>query len=142
MAGAPYSAPFEKKVAIDLLRSLYYIIDTPYKVIAIDADNTLWQGVCGEQSLAEIIISDENKALQSFLLECEQRGMIICLVSKNIEEDVFNVIDNHPEMHLQRSNIGGYAINWDAKSTNLLELSNKLNIALENFIFIDDSLSQ
>jgi FkbH-like protein len=60
-------------------------------------------------------------------------------VSKNEEEDVWNVFDNHPEMVLKRSDIAAYKINWKEKSTNLRQIAEELNLGLDSFVFVDDS---
>lgn len=138
MNGISYLSDYEEKTALTVLKAIYQEIDVPFKVIVVDADNTLWSGVCAEDDINEIKIFSFNLELQSFLIEQEKNGFLICLVSKNIEEDVFDIMDNHPDMLLRRHHIVSWEINWSDKVDNLLELSEKLNLGLDSFIFIDD----
>jgi amino acid adenylation domain-containing protein/FkbH-like protein/FkbM family methyltransferase len=138
-ANTPYSFEFENKNAIFILKEIQKELDPPFKVIVVDADNTLWEGVCAESNLKDIKVLERNRQLQQFLLNCEKKGFLICIASRNIEEDVFNVIDNHSDMLIRRENITSWEINWNSKAENLALIANKLNFALNSFIFIDDS---
>ncbi|MBQ4797357.1 HAD-IIIC family phosphatase, partial [Pectobacterium versatile] len=73
----------------------------PYKVIALDCDNTLWSGVVGEQGTEGINIDSNYRALQQFMLRQKEQGMLLCLVSKNNHEDVKRVFDHRDDMILQ-----------------------------------------
>lgn len=107
-----------------------------FKVIVLDCDNTLWQGVCGEAGASGV--QPYLKLQQQMVASCEQ-GMLLALCSKNNEADVWEVFDAHPEMPLKKEHLVGWKINWQAKSANLRELSEELNLGLDSFIFIDDN---
>jgi len=61
------------------------------------------------------------------------------MCSKNNEQDVFEVLRNHPHQLLRESHFSALRINWKPKHENLLSLANELNLGLDSFIFIDDS---
>jgi FkbH-like protein len=65
--------------------------------------------------------------------------MLLCLCSKNVEEDVFEVLDAHPDMILRRKDIVASKINWQPKSQNLRSLAGELGLGLDSFIFVDDN---
>ena len=65
--------------------------------------------------------------------------MIVCLCSKNNEEDVFEIFDKREDMILKREHLVSWKINWNLKSENLMALSHELNLGLDSFIFIDDN---
>src|SRR5215510_3167353 len=67
-----------------------------------------------------------------------ERGMLLCLCSKNNEEDVAAVFARHPEMVLRRDRLVSWRINWRPKSENLKALAADLQLGLDSFIFIDD----
>jgi|GEM_PF-6252172 amino acid adenylation domain-containing protein/FkbH-like protein/FkbM family methyltransferase len=138
LANMPYSSEYEMNISNNLVVAMQNNIDPPFKVIAVDADNTLWSGACAEQSLSEIQILEHQYTLQRFLIECKHAGFLICIISKNIESDVINTIRNHPNMILNMDHIIDYEINWDDKYSNLIKLSKRLNVSLDSFIFIDD----
>jgi FkbH-like protein len=120
-------------------RKLYAIQSAPHKVIVLDCDQTLWQGVCGEDGPLGVTIDLPRQALQQFMRAQHDVGMLLCLNSKNNEEDVFAVFDHHPEMPLSREHILSWRINWRPKSENLQALAEELKLGLDSFIFIDDN---
>lgn len=140
LAHIPFTDEFFYVMYLYISRTISSIENkTPFKVIALDCDNTLWKGVCGEADLEEIKIEGGYKILQNFILQKYNEGFIIVLTSKNNEEDVFNVFDNHPEMILKREHIVSWRINWKDKSENIRELAKELNLNINSFIFIDDN---
>jgi FkbH-like protein len=74
-------------------------------------------------------------------MEQHQSGMLLCLCSKNNEEDVWDVFERRREMPLRRDHIVSSRINWKPKSENLRSLAAELNLGLDSFIFIDDDPS-
>ncbi|MEQ8464527.1 amino acid adenylation domain-containing protein [Coleofasciculus sp. E1-EBD-02] len=122
-----------------LARKLLALKTSPYKVIALDCDHTLWQGVCGEDGVAGVTINSSFRALQEFIIEQQKSGKLIGLCSKNQAEDVFAVFDQHPDMLLKREHLANWRINWQSKSENLKSLAAELQLGLDSFIFIDDN---
>ena len=131
-----------------LANSISEIIDRiscpPKKVLVLDCDNTLWGGVVGEDGLKGLVLGQDGKgqAFIDFQKEClrlSNEGVLLALASKNNEEDVWNVFENHPSMILKRENILCSKINWNEKSSNLLEMSNELDLGIDSFVFWDDN---
>ena len=69
----------------------------------------------------------------------QNAGMVLCLCSKNAEEDVDAVFEHNPNMLLRRERIVGSKINWQPKSENLRELAQELQLGLDSFILVDDN---
>ncbi len=134
----PYTQAFFTSLGTIIARRIYSIKSAPYKVIALDCDQTLWKGVCGEDGPHGIEIDPPRKAFQEFIVAQHQAGMLICLCSKNNEEDVVDVFEQRSDMPLRRDHIVAWRINWGAKSGNLQALSEDLQLGLDSFIFIDD----
>jgi len=114
------------------------------KVIAVDADNTLWGGVIGEDGIGGIALGPDYPgnayvAFQRRLLELQQRGFVLALCSKNNEGDVLDVLRQHPHQLLREQHFAARRINWQPKPRNLVELAEELNVGLESFVFVDDS---
>ncbi|AGO55262.1 polyketide synthase PksL [Serratia plymuthica 4Rx13] len=139
MGHIPYTPAFFEVIASVLVRHTHASRRPPYKVIALDCDNTLWSGVVGEQGAAGVTIDANFRALQQFMLRQKERGMLLCLVSKNNQEDVKQVFDSRDDMVLQWDDFVDVQINWNAKSDNLQHLSKMLNLSLDSFVFLDDS---
>ena len=134
----PYTNEYFTSIGTLLIRNILSIRNAGYKVIAVDCDNTLWKGICGEDGVSGIMISDGYKDLQKFIAAQIDAGMILCLCSKNNEDDVFEIFDKREDMILKRENLVSWRINWKLKSENLKDLAKELNLGLDSFIFLDD----
>jgi len=137
-ANVPYTPELFTALATLIARRIHGLNNAPYKVIAVDADQTLWNGVCGEDGPDGIRIDGPRRALQEFLVSQHDAGMILCLCSKNNEEDVAAVFDRRADMILRREHVAGWRVNWKPKSENLRSLAGELGLGLESFIFLDD----
>ncbi|MEM9089168.1 MAG: FkbM family methyltransferase [Cyanobacteria bacterium P01_F01_bin.53] len=135
----PYTSAFFAALGTAVSRTLYAIESSPYKVIVLDCDNTLWQGVCGEEGAEGVRIGDAYQTLQSLMVNQHDAGMLLCLCSKNSEADVWAVFDQRTDMPLKKSHLVQSRINWQAKSENIKSLAAELNLGLNSFIFIDDN---
>lgn len=111
----------------------------PFKVIVLDCDQTLWSGICGEEGALGVRVGDPYAALQKFMLDKCREGMLLCLSSKNNEEDVWDVFAQNPGMVLSKDDLAAWKINWQSKSSQVKELARELNVGLDSFIFVDDN---
>ena len=117
---------------------------TKAKVIVVDADNTLWGGVIGEDGMNGIALGQEypGRAFVDFqkrLLSLQQRGFILALCSKNNPDDLNEVLLNHPHQLLKNEHFSAQRVNWLPKPDNLRAIAEELNLGLDSFIFVDDS---
>ena len=135
----PYSSAAFEAIAGAIARATVARARAPFKVIAVDCDNTLWAGVVGEAGPLGVRIEAGHRQLQQFLLERQREGFLIALASKNQEQDVWAVFDQHPDMLLKREHIASAMINWLPKSGNLKQMAASLNLGVDSMIFIDDS---
>jgi amino acid adenylation domain-containing protein/FkbH-like protein/non-ribosomal peptide synthase protein (TIGR01720 family) len=138
LAHIPFTREYWAALGTTLMRKAIPLVRKPYKVIAVDADNTLWSGVVGEAGAKNIEITQERLFLQHCLKEQKRRGMLLVLVSKNEESDVRAAFQRH-EMVLRPEDFVAWKVNWDAKSKNLKALANELELGLDSFIFLDDN---
>lgn len=134
----PFTSAFFTALGTMIARKIYAIQSTPYKVIVLDCDQTLWKGICGEDGALGIEIDPPRKALQESMVVQHNAGMLLCLCSKNNEEDVVEVFEHRLEMPLSRNHILSWRINWRPKSENIRSLAQELQLGLDSFIFIDD----
>lgn len=135
----PYTSEFYCGLGTLVARKLDALRRKPYKIIALDCDNTLWGGVCGEDGPHGLDLGGGWRQLQEFMVAQQERGMLLCLCSKNSEEDVFRVFQERPEMPLCRDHFVEHRINWAPKSQSLASLATSLNLGLDSFIFVDDN---
>jgi FkbH-like protein len=112
---------------------------SPFKVITLDCDNTLWRGICGEDGPEAVVLDPSRRALHEFMLEQREDGMLLTMASKNNESDVMETFSAHPEMPLQPRHFVGWRLNWEPKPEGLSQLAEELGLGLDSFIFIDDN---
>ena len=135
----PYTPEGFAAIGSSLFRTLARLRRAPYKVIAVDCDNTLWQGICGEEGPMGVAISPSHRALQEFMVRQMTAGMLLCVCSKNNGPDVDAVFGKNPNMILKAGHIAAWRVNWSPKSANLRSLARELNLGLDSFIFVDDN---
>jgi len=121
-----------------IARRISALFTEPRKVIAVDCDNTLWSGICGEQGPLGVVVEHGHRLLQRTLLEQWERGRLLFVCSKNNEADVLAVFDRHPEMLIRRKHLSAIRANWRPKVDNLRSLAKEFDLGLDAFIFLDD----
>jgi len=144
VARALYSRQTLIGVSRLLFDSLDILLGKTKKCLVLDCDNTLWGGVVGEDSLSGIKLGSDYPgscylAFQEAVLELYHQGVIIALCSKNNEEDVVEVFDNHPAMLIKLEHIAVKKINWIDKVSNLQDIAMQLNLSVDSLVFVDDS---
>jgi len=114
------------------------------KCIVLDADNTLWGGIIGEDGMEGIQLGPDYPgsaylAFQRRLLALRGRGLLLALCSKNNEADVLKVLRAHPHQVLREEHFAAMRINWEPKPGNLQAIAQELNIGMDALLFVDDS---
>lgn len=135
----PFKPEMYSALATVIARSFHGRKRPPYKVIVLDCDNTLWNGICGEKGPQGVEIDPPRQALQNFMKSRKEQGALLCICSKNNPEDVDATFLAHPEMPLSSTDIVAWRVNWRPKSENIKSLAAELNLGLDSFIFVDDN---
>lgn len=135
----PYTPVFFAALATAIARRIHALATTPFKLIALDCDDTLWAGICGEDGPQGVAIDAPRLALQQFMLERRRSGLLLALCSKNNEADVVETFRAHPGMPLRLEDFTARRINWDAKGGSLAALADELELGLDSFILVDDN---
>lgn len=133
----------------DLMVSNFQTIDTLYqtlekyfvkevlvkKVLVCDCDNVLWHGVAGEEQVYTDALTD---AFQERVVELYDRGVLICLCSKNQPENI-EVAFSTLNMPLKKEHILLSKVNITNKATNIKEIASELDLSIDSLVFVDDS---
>jgi HAD superfamily phosphatase (TIGR01681 family) len=135
----PYTPLYFVALATALARKIHAITAPPFKAIALDCDDTLWAGICGEDGPEGVVLDPPRRRLQEFMAERRRAGLLLALCSKNNEEDVAATFRAHPEMPLGPGDFVARRINWDSKAGNLASLAEELELGLDTFILVDDN---
>ncbi len=135
----PYTPAYFVALATAIARRIHAMVATPYKVAALDCDETLWAGICGEDGPHGVVLDPPRRALQEFMAERRRAGLLLALCSKNNEEDVVETFRAHPEMPLRLEDFAARRINWESKGAGLASLAAELDLGLDSFILVDDN---
>ena len=115
------------------------------KCLIIDLDNTIWGGVIGDDGIENIQLGHGlgiGKAfteIQMWIKKLQQRGIIICVASKNDEATAKNAFEKHPDMILRLEDIAVFQANWESKVDNIRTIQKILNISFDSMVFLDDN---
>ena len=145
LSKALYTISFWKEYVYEVSPIVYKYAGKLKKAIIFDCDNTLWNGILGEDGMTGIDMSGESKIgqihnkVQQIAVWLSKQGVIVGLCSKNNPGDVEKVLDEHEDMRLTKEHIVISKVNWQDKATNLRAISKELNIGLDSLVFIDDS---
>jgi FkbH-like protein len=135
----PYTSSYFAALGTMICRHFCSVVSQRHKAIVLDCDNTLWAGVCGEDGPAGVRLEPPYKSLQELMRAQHNAGMLLCVCSKNAEEDVEAVFEHRQDMPLHREHIAAWRVNWERKSANVKSLARELGLGLDSFIFIDDN---
>ncbi len=140
----PWTEEYWQALATEIGRNIRLEYIPSKKCIVLDADNTLWGGITGEDGIEGIQLSNEFpgsafKDFQKMLLSMKKNGVMLAVASKNNESDFFEVLDRHDEMILRRDDFLSFQIHWNSKVDSLKKIATDLNIGLDALVFIDDN---
>ena len=139
LAYQPFTSRFFVALATLIIRRyLAAQHPAPYKVIVVDCDETLWSGRCGEDGPSGVRVDDARRYLQSFLVEQNAAGMLVCLCSANNAPDVLAVFEHRNDMPLGLRHLAAWRLDWAPKSASLVSLAYELGLGSDSFVFIDD----
>ena len=101
------------------------------KVLAVDFDNTLWNGVMADGPVAH------HHDRQSMLKAAKDAGMLLVAVSKN---DPANI--RWHEMRLAPEDFVLQKISWDLKVESIAAAAKQLSLGLDSFVLLDDNSAE
>lgn len=117
-------------------------VQQPLKAIVVDLDNTLYNGVLGEDGAEGVELTTGHKSLQEMIAKLASEGLFVCVVSKNEQVDVETLFAKRSDFPLRRESITKVLANWQRKSANIELLEQELNIHHSSMLFIDDNVGE
>lgn len=115
------------------------------KCLILDLDNTVWGGVVGDDGWENIQVGHGlgiGKAFSEFqqwVKKLKNRGIIVCVCSKNDEDKAKEPFVKNPEMVLKLDDISVFIANWENKADNIRTIQSILNIGFDSMVFLDDN---
>ena len=110
------------------------------KCIVLDLDNTLYEGIIGENTMR---LDDTPGCarylhLQRILLKLYKKGIVLAVCSKNNYEDAIEAL-NHPKMLIKEEHLACIKANWKPKSENIISIAEEINLTTDSLVLIDDN---
>jgi FkbH-like protein len=101
------------------------------KVLLLDFDETLWEGVMAEEAVRQF--SDRQRLLR----QLREEGILLVAVSKNNPQNL-----RWSEMILQPSDFALSKVSWNTKVQSIQEAAQELDLGIDSFVLIDDSATE
>jgi FkbH-like protein len=121
------------------LRWIPAVIGPWIKAVVVDLDNTLYDGVLGEDSIHGIQIGDDHRRLQRNLVTLGEHGTFLAIASRNEPADVEALLAPGGMMDLKASHLSASSVGWHDKATGIAAIATQLRIAAGDMLFIDDN---
>ena len=112
------------------------------KGIVVDLDNTLYQGVLGEDGIKGVSLTPGHDALQRKLVDLMTRGFFISVCSKNNESDVRRLFEQRKDFPLRFESFSATAISWEGKDVGVAKIAENLRIGTDSLLFLDDNIAE
>ncbi len=143
LTGCPFKNSYLDLAAKEIISRLLNIHHEPKKLIVTDLDNTLWNGILGEDGINGI--KSDNQATgfihflyQTYLKELSRRGILLAICSKNDEDLVLKALESEKNL-MKVDDFVFISASYERKSKQIRQIAKGLNLGLESFIFIDDN---
>ncbi len=127
----PYTPLYFASLATAIARKIHAIAQAPFKVIALDCDDTLWRGICGEDGPQGVVLDPPRRFLQEFM--AARRAGHVCsrCAARTTKKTWRRAFDAHPEMPLQYGDFAVARVNWESKGANMARLAEELELGLD-----------
>jgi FkbH-like protein len=142
----PFNSQGTEFLSIHLRNKIMNFFGKSFKMIIVDADNTLWNGVIGEDGFGKINFKKNNFNFYEFqkkIMYYKSKGVLLALCTKNNLQDIKNFFKyKKNKMHIKLSDFVEISSNWERKSDNILKIIKTINILPEHVFFIDDNIRE
>ncbi len=135
----PYTPEYFAALGTAFVRDVLTLAPSPYRAIVTDADDTLWQGVCGEDGPEHVSLTPGHLVLQEWLSKRQAAGIRLAMTSQNSLEDVQTVFTTHSGMRLQASDWSAWRVNWQPVTLNLESVANEFGVSPAEMIYISSN---
>lgn len=142
-SGTKLSNAASLAIARDLgLNYLPALLQPNLKCIVVDLDNTLYQGVLGEDGVTGVVLTNGHYRLQARLKDLSEQGYFLSIASKNDARDVVQLFDERSDFALKLTDFVEVHANWNNKSDSIGLIAEALNISSNSMLFIDDNMGE
>jgi len=143
-SGVLSGTPLNPKLHSEIARSLacHWVsaaILPPLKAVFVDLDNTLFDGVLGEDAAEGVALSEGHRVFQEYLVNLKNRGIFLGLISRNRIEDVEEVFRIRRDFPLNLEDFSVVEVSWEEKHLAVARGLDLLGIGSDSLVFVDDN---
>jgi FkbH-like protein len=109
------------------------------KALVLDLDNSLYEGVLGEDGPEGVRLTPAHAALQQRIVELGKQGMFIAICSRNEASDVEALFKTRGDFPLQAEHISASEVSWGSKAEGMRRIAESLRIGTDAILFLDDN---
>jgi hypothetical protein len=113
--GPAYTHELYAGLAAAVMRVLDRRRRPPVKLVAVDADHTLWDGACGEDPPERLRLGPGRRAFHRRLAELRASGVLLCLLTRNHRPDVDRVFAHRPDLPVTLDDFTVVDASWSPK---------------------------
>lgn len=140
IANISYKKDFFNVIAREIVWSYFNSINKRYKLIVIDGDETLWDGIISDDGLQNIKVGHQKRSFQKKLKELKEKGILLAICSKNDIADIEALFETNTQMILKKEDFVSIIANFESKPNNVKRLCETYNVDMNSVVFIDDSM--
>jgi len=112
------------------------------KAIAVDLDNTLYDGVLGEDGVEGVQVSAEHEAIYKELMRLRDEGVFLAIISKNDERDFIELCEKRADFLLKPAHFSASSIGWHPKPEAVVRIAEQLRIGVDSILVVDDNVGE
>ena len=109
------------------------------RAIVLDLDDTLYRGIFGEDETLEAFLEPGHRKLQEKLRELSQRGILLCISTKNNLRDAETILNQLLIPELSKEDFVMIEAGWQSKNEAIRRIVHTLNFDERYLVFIDDN---
>ena len=144
-SGCPVGGTWIGKVAEAVVEAASGAPPEPKKVLVTDLDNVLWSGLIAEEGPEGIACEPSGPGYRHFIYQgllrrLRREGTVLAAVSRNDPDVVLAPFrPAGGRMLLREEDFVAIIAGYHAKSAQIRELAERLNLGLDSFVFVDDN---
>ena len=138
LAHIPYTTLAFTALGTAIARKIHAIKNACYKVIVVDADQTLWEVFVEKTGLWELKFDAEHRAIQEFLIENTMPACCLVYAAGITTKTSAKCSHVRKEMPLKREHFAVWRVNGKRSRRTSNRWLEELKIGLDSIVFIDD----
>jgi FkbH-like protein len=112
----------------------------PRKMVAVDLDETLHQGILGEDGIEGVTATPAHARLHAHLKELAASGVLLALISRNEPEDVERLFAaRRADYGLALHDFVAIEVSWGSKADAVRSAAAAARIGEDAVVFVDDN---